>query len=501
MNIFSSFKFDFKAGVTVFLIALPLCLGISLASGAPLYSGLISGVVGGLTTSLISKSVFSVSGPAAGLSTIVAAAIVSLGDFQLFLLTVIIAGVFQLLLGIFKLGFFVNYFPSSVIKGMLAAIGLILIIKQLPLIFGSTSSSFWTDLFSLNYSKITPHFTKGAIIISIICLSISFLLKLKILKKLTIIPSALFVVIIGILLNILFDKFVPSLKLNSNQLVNIPFSIFSDLKFPNFKMLLSNFDLYQYGLTIGIVATLETLLSVKAIDKLDPQNRITPINNELIAQGIGNVSCGLLGGLPITAVIVRGSANIDAGAKSKLSAKLHSILLLFAVLLIPSILNKIPYASLAVILLLTGYNLTKPKLYINVWKIGINQFLPFIITLLVILIEDLLIGVAIGLLTALIIIIKNNLRSDFDLRKESINQVTTNILTLHTNVTFLDKIKLSKVLYSIDKKESIVIDGSKSSHVDYDVIEMISEFDNYATDNGIELKLIGIKKVEIIAAH
>ncbi|HSU27441.1 MAG TPA: SulP family inorganic anion transporter, partial [Chitinophagaceae bacterium] len=409
-------RYDLPAGLSVFLVALPLCLGIALASGAPLYAGLLSGIIGGLMVSLISGSNLAVSGPAAGLTTIVSAAIISFGDYKVFLLSVIVAGLFQLLLGILKLGTIANYFPSAVIKGMLAAIGILLISNQIPIALGYDQPDFWSSgflkLFSAkniagNLSIFNQHITSGAILITVISLIILILFRQTFAKKLKFIPAPLLVVAAGILVNILFTSTASTYSLKPTQLVNIPANLFADISLPDFSKIFSASEIWKDGIIIGLLATLETLLCIEAIDKLDKRNRITPVNRELIAQGIGNMTCGFLGAIPMTAVVVRGAANVDAGARTKLSAFTHGLFLLLAVLFVPFLLNKIPYASLAAILLFTGYNLARPKLFRNMWSLGWKQFLPFIITIIFILATDLLIGVCIGLLISVFFIIRN----------------------------------------------------------------------------------------------
>lgn len=503
-------KHDLPAGLSVFFVALPLCLGISLASGAPLYAGLISGIVGGIMVSLISGSPLSVSGPAAGLSTVVAASIISLGDYKLFLLTVIIAGLFQLLLGILKFGAIANYFPSSVIKGMLAAIGIILISKQIPLAIGYDQPDFWTSGFpqlfqahSLlgNFQEFNYHISRGAILITSISLAILLLLKYRPVKSIKIIPATLIAVIIGVIANILFTGATSSFSLKSTQLVNIPNNIFSNIIFPDFSQLFSNHQIFKDGILIGMLATLETLLSIEAIDKLDIHNRITPVNRELIAQGVGNITCGLLGAIPITAVVVRGSANIDSGARTKQSSITHGVFLLLAVLLVPFLLNWIPYATLAAILMFTGYNLTKPRLYKNMWSLGMRQFIPFMFTIIVILSTDLLLGVSIGLLISIYFIIQNNFRAEYKITRSLQHETDVFYIKLNSNVTFLNKVKLRKTIDQIPNYSILTIDGSESNFIDYDILEIISEFENKARDRHIEVHLKGIKKVDVEALH
>ncbi len=503
-------RHDLPAGLSVFLVALPLCLGIALASGAPVYAGLLSGIIGGLVVSLISGSHLSVSGPAAGLTTIVAASIISLGGYSVFLLAVIVAGLFQLLLGLLKAGVIANYFPSSVIKGMLAAIGILLISKQIPLALGYDQPDFWASgflqLFSStkitsNFQGLNQHITKGAIIIAFVSLFILFLWQQPAAKKLRILPAPLVVVLAGILLNTVFTEWIPGLSLKPNQLVNIPGNVFSNIRFPDFSQLFSNIEIWKAGVLIGLLASLETLLCVEAVDKLDKHNRITPVNRELLAQGAGNIVCGLLGAIPITAVVVRGAANADAGARTKLSAFTHGVFILLAVLLIPFLLNLIPLASLASILIITGYNLTKPKLYRNMWSLGLKQLLPFIITIVVILSTDLLIGVSIGLLISIYFIVQNNFKDEFKIIHHKQHETDIYIITLHSNVTFLNKVKLRNTLDKIPEYSVLTIDGRDCNFIDYDILEIISEYANKAHDRHIELHLQGIEKVNVTALH
>ena len=503
-------KHDLPAGLSVFFVALPLCLGIALASGAPLYAGILTGIIGGLIVSLISGSQLAVSGPAAGLTTLVAASIISLGDYKIFLLTVVIAGLFQLILGLLKLGVIANYFPSSVIKGMLAAIGIILITKQIPIALGYDQPDFWAGgilkLFSgkdvpANLDDFRHHVTAGTLLISILSIVIFRMLQLPFAHKLKTIPAPLLVVVLGIVINLIFSSATSGFSLKHTQLVNIPTNIFEEISFPDFTKFFSNTEIWKDGITIGLLATLETLLCIEAIDKLDRRNRITPINRELVAQGIGNMTCGLLGAIPMTAVVVRGSANVDAGARTKLSAFTHGLFLLLAVLLVPFLLNKIPYASLAAILIITGYNLTKPKLYRNMWSLGWKQFLPFILTIFAILATDLLIGVSIGLLLSTYFIIRSNFKTEYKITKKTINEIETEHIKLNSDVTFLNKVSLKKALDEVAENSLLTIDGSECNFIDYDILEIISEFENKAKERHIELRLIGIEKVNVTALH
>jgi MFS superfamily sulfate permease-like transporter len=491
-------------------VALPLCLGIALASGAPLYAGLLSGIIGGIVVGVVSGSQLAVSGPAAGLTTLVAASIISLGDYSVFLLAVMIAGLFQVMLGILKWGAIANYFPSSVIKGMLAAIGIILISKQIPLALGYDQPDFWTSgflkLFSAknflgNLDQFNHQVTKGAILITGVSILILVLLQQPFSKKIKVVPAPLVVVVAGILLNILFTSTASGFSLEATQLVNIPSNIFASIRFPDFSKLFSNAQVWKDGVIIGLLATLETLLCIEAIDKLDKRNRITPVNREMLAQGIGNMACGLLGAIPLTAVVVRGAANVDAGGRTKLAAITHGIFLLLAVLLVPFLLNKIPYASLAAILLLTGYNLAKPKLFRNMWSLGWKQFIPFLITIIVILATDLLIGVSIGLLISIYFIVRNNFKAEYRITKTQQQGIETSTIKLNSNVTFLNKVKLRAVLDRVPEYSVLTIDGSECNFIDYDILEIISEYQNKAHDRHIELHLLGIEKVNVTAVH
>lgn len=503
-------KNDLPAGLSVFFVALPLCLGIALASGAPLYSGLLSGIIGGMLVSLISGSQLAVSGPAAGLTTVISASILAHGDYRVFLLSIVIAGAFQLILGVLKLGVIAYYFPSSVIKGMLAAIGIILISKQIPIALGYDQPDFWTSgIFNLltdqhfitNIESFNLHISKAVILISVLSLIILILFHRPSFRNLKVVPASLIVVIVGIIVGLFFDNTGSYLSLKESQMVYIPYNLFADISFPDFSQLLSTKSIWKDGLVIGLLATLETLLCIEAIDKLDRRNRITPVNRELVAQGVGNMVCGLLGAIPITAVVVRGSANIDAGARTKLSAFTHGLFLLLSVLLFPFILNKIPYASLAAILIITGYNLTKPKLYRNMWSLGWKQFIPFITTIVVIIATDLLIGVIVGLLISIYYIISSNFKIEFKISKTINNEIETYLVKLNTDVTFLNKANLKKTLDEVPDTSVLIIDGSECNFIDYDILEIISEFENKAKERKIKLSLKGIEKVNITAIH
>jgi MFS superfamily sulfate permease-like transporter len=506
----SFLKHDLKASITVFFVALPLCLGISLASNAPLYSGLISGIIGGIVIGIISRSHLSVSGPAAGLTAICAGAITELGSLQIFFLSVGVAGIIQILLGVFKLGGFTHYIPSAVIKGMLAAIGIILIAKQIPLLVGYDEASFWTkELFNIitfknafsHVKNIYQHSSKGAVVIAIASLALLIIWKRTLAKKLPFLPTSFLVVLFGALLAFLFQQFIPSLALKPQQFVNLPSNLFSDIKFPDYKAVLSNTDILKTAVVICIVASLETLLSIEAIDKIDLYNRITPQNRELIAQGTGNLLSGILGGLPITAVIVRSSANAEADARTKLSAIFHGLWLLILVFFAASILNMIPYCVLAVILIRTGYNLAKPRMIIAVYKLGREQFLPFIVTIVAMLFTDLLVGVAIGIAYSCYFIFKNTYRAGYTLETKNEGHIKHYYFNLAINVSFINKKRIKDELENIPNYSVVHIEGSHSVYIDYDVAEIINEFKTKAHHKHIELHLSGIPDVETISAH
>lgn len=491
---------DIPSGLVVFLVALPLCLGIALASGAPLFSGIIAGIVGGIVVAAVSKSSLSVSGPAAGLTTIVLAAIGALGKYEAFLMAVSLAGLIQLALGFLRAGTIGNYFPSSVIKGMLAAIGLILILKQIPHAIGydrdfeGDESFFQRDgentfseiLNSLNY--ISP----GAIVISVLSLGILILWDTKYFKKLkftTLLPGPLVVVILGIALNAFFRSSMPDWYIGEQHLVSLPVSetlgqFLQNFTIPDFNAVL-NRQVWISAFTIAIVASLETLLSIDAVDKLDPFKRITPLNLELKAQGLGNFVSGLIGGLPITAVIVRSSANVTSGARTKLSAIFHGFLLLFTAILIPSFLNLIPLASLAAILLTVGYKLAKPAIAISMYKKGKDQFIPFMVTVIAIVLSDLLIGIFIGICIGLVFVLKTN----FHKAIFSVNEKDNYLIRMNKDVSFLNKAALRTTLNNIPNGSYVIIDGSRSMFIDQDIIETIEDFKDNASNRGIVLEL------------
>lgn len=500
-------KFDFVAGIVVFLVAIPLCLGIALASGAPLFSGVISGILGGIIVGSLSGSQVSVSGPAAGMAAVVIAAIAHIGDFNSFLLALFLAGLLQLITGSLRAGFVADYVPSNVIQGLLCAIGILLIIKQLPLAF--THSSEFHDLkahlFSTDGISLDPiltlysHLNIGAIVITLCSLTILIYFdktQNKILKE---IPAPIIVVIIGILLNELYMWTDSELTQGSPQLVNIPHAtgiadFISKLQYPNWAAW-SNPQVYIYGVIIAIVASLESLLNLKASVRLDKQKRPVSSNRELVAQGLGNITAGLIGGIPITSVIVRTSVNIQAGARTKVSCILHGIFILFAVMLIPGALNKIPLSSLAAILIYTGYKLNQPTIYSSIYTQGSDRFIPFISTIIGIIAFNLLIGILIGLAVSLFYILKSNSQVRINIIKEIYPNGVTNRLILPQQVTFLNKAALIAELDSIPHGSQLIIDAHHAQYIDKEISELLKEFkEEQAPQKQISLNLTGFKE-------
>jgi len=501
---------DLKSSISVFFVALPLCLGISLASGAPLYSGLIAGIIGGIVVPLISRSELSVSGPAAGLTTICVAAIAGLGGIEIFFLSLMLAGVLQILLGVFKLGGFTQFIPSGVIKGMLTAIGIILISKQIPLLIGYDQPDFWTNelfnVFTFEHGfkmtgNLLQHISLGPIVITTFSFLIIYAWKKTLATKFPYIPTTFLVVLFGIILALLFEKYIPFLKLSSAQYVNIPKNIFSEINGPEYSAIFSNAEIWKTAVIICFVASLETLLSITAIDKLDPYNRITPQNRELVAQGSANFISGFLGGLPITAVIVRASANAEAGAKTRLSAFMHGVWILLAILFAVTLLNLIPYCVLAVILIRTGYNLAKPKMIQSVYKQGNEQFFPFFVTVISILFSDLLIGVLIGVVYAIYFLIKHTYKAGFTLKENLEGHTPHYTLDLALNVSFVNKKRILETLDKMPPYSIVEIIGTDSVYIDRDVLEIFAEFKSKAHIKHIQLILIDIPDVQILELH
>jgi MFS superfamily sulfate permease-like transporter len=506
-SLFTNLKSDFASGLVVFLVALPLCLGIALASGAPLFSGIISGVVGGIVVGYLSNSHLSVSGPAAGLTAIVLTAITDLGSFNSFLLAVLIAGVIQLVLGLIKAGSISNYFPTNVIEGMLAGIGVIIFLKQIPHAIGYDNDyegdeaflqfdgqNTFSELFS-----IFDYIQLGSILITIVSLAILIVwTKVDFLKKLKLVPAALIAVIVGIFLNEFFIQSGSSLAIGSEHLVNLPVpQSFNEFKnifvFPNF-LAFSNSKVWIVAVTIAVVASIETLLCIEAADRMDVQKRYTDTNIELKAQGIGNILSALLGGLPMTSVVVRTSANNNAGAKSKMSAIIHGVLLLISILAIPTLLNKIPLATLASILLLVGYKLANPKIIKHFWEKGKYQFIPFIATFIGVVFTDLLKGVALGIIISVIFVLKGNMQRAYNFRKEEYSEGDIIHIDLAQEVSFLNKAAIKATLNCIPSNSKVVINATDTVYIAHDVLDLINEFKNIKSKElNISTKLIGFK--------
>jgi MFS superfamily sulfate permease-like transporter len=503
-GIANNLKYDLPAGLVVFLVALPLCLGIALASGAPLFSGIIAGAVGGIIISVLSGSEVSVSGPAAGLAVIVATAIQNLGSFRIFLLAVSVAGVIQLLLGVLRAGGIGNYVPNAVIKGMLAAIGIVIILKQIPHALGRDTNyegnfdffferegkgNTLTDIVEAVYSA-----NGEAVIITVISMLILILWERPFLQKykfFKLVPGALIVVVLGIIINETFKAFFGDFHLRAadGHLVSLPVAssigdFFQQFTTPDWSAI-RNPKVYSTALTLAIVGSIETLLSIEASDKLDPFRRISSTNRELLAQGTGNVISGLIGGLPITSVIVRSSANVYAGARSRISALAHGVLLFGCVLLIPGLLNRIPLASLACVLFMVGYKLTKVELYQKMLKAGLDQFLPFIVTVIAIVFTDLLLGVAIGIVFGVIFVIRTNHHSAFTL----VSQDNAYLLRFNKDASFVNKTELKNKLSSLPSGSSIIIDGTKAVFIDNDIYDVIADFKESAPFRNITLEM------------
>jgi MFS superfamily sulfate permease-like transporter len=498
---------DLTAGLVVFLVAVPLCLGIALASNAPLFSGIVSGIIGGILVGALSGSHTSVSGPAAGLSAIVAAQIAELGSFEAFLTAVILAGIIQILMSLSQVGTISAFFPSSVIKGLLAAIGIILILKQIPHVMGRdldpiSSHSFMEANNKNTFSELIDTWfdiSPGPAIVGIISLGILLLWeRIKFLKK-SQVPAPLIVVVIGMLTSLVLSQWGDYWDIESTHLVQVPVAQSMEgfihlMVFPDFSSLKST-GVYIAAITLAAVASLETLLNIEAVDKVDPLQRNTPPNRELIAQGVGNVVAGLIGGLPVTSVIVRSSVNINAGVKTKLSTIFHGFLLLFSVAFIPTWLNKIPLSALAAILLMTGFKLANPKIFVQMWREGKNQFLPFIITVLAIVLTDLLVGILIGLAVSIGFILHSNVRRPI---KKVIEKHTTGDEVLHielpNQVSFFHKVSLENSLQEVPRGKHVLLDANDTDYIDPDILDLIADFKNTtASAHGVSLSLVGFK--------
>ncbi|MFG4004860.1 SulP family inorganic anion transporter [Flavobacterium aquidurense] len=508
INLFANLKSDFASGLVVFLVALPLCLGIAMASGAPLFSGIISGVIGGIVVGYLSQSHISVSGPAAGLTAIILTAITDFGAFDVFLMSVFIAGLIQLALGFLKAGSISNYFPTNVIEGMLAGIGIIIILKQLPHAFGYDADFEGDQAFIQNDGSnsfsflfdVLKHIHLGAVVISLVSLVILISWdKVSFLKKLKLIPGALVAVIIGIALNEFFVATGSSLAIAKEHLVSLPvpksFDEFKSILIaPNFAAV-TNPQVWVVAITIAIVASIETLLCIEAADRMDVQKRYTNTNVELRAQGIGNIMSSLLGGLPMTSVVVRSSANNNAGAKSKMSAIIHGVLLLLSVLAIPTLLNKIPLATLATVLILVGYKLAKPATFKHFWEKGKYQFIPFVATLVFVVATDLLKGVALGIVISVIFVLRGNLKRAYSFKKEEYEDGDVIHIDLAQEVSFLNKAAIKLTLNEIPENSKVIINAQDTEYIAHDVLDLIREFkETRAIDANIKVKLKGFKE-------
>lgn len=502
-------KTDIFSGLVVFLVALPLCLGIALASGAPLFSGIIAGIIGGIVVGSLSNSQLSVSGPAAGLTAILLTAIASLGSFEALLVAIVIAGFMQVALGFAKAGSISNYFPSNVIEGMLSAIGIIIILSQLPnaagydemnagkfldLDPGTTPAVFFDFLHAINF------FHAGAIVVTVISLLILIAFNnIAFLKGLKALPGALVAVLAGTVINEIFIATGSSLAITSGQLVSLPIpesfdDFIGQFASPQFSEIL-NPNVWIVAATIAAVASIETLLCIEAADKLDPLKRFTNTNTELKAQGVGNILSGLIGGLPMTSVIVRTSANINSGGKTKLSTIFHGSFLLIAVVSIPFLLNKIPLASLAAVLIMIGYKLASPTVFKHMWQKGKFQFIPFIITIVAVVLTDLLQGVAIGLVVSILFILKGNLKLAYFFDKEKHHDGEVIQIKLAQEVSFLNRAAIKQTLAHLPENSRVKIDASDTVYIDHDVLQLIKDFLKVGScEKNIKVELIGFRK-------
>lgn len=499
-KLFQNTAADIPASVVVFLVALPLCLGIALGSNAPLFSGVIAGIVGGIVIGLLSGSSLSVAGPAAGLTAVVATAIGKMPAYEAFLLSVMIAGILQIVLGFLRAGIIGDYVPNAVIRGMLAAIGLILILKQFPHLVGydknfsgdeafvqiDRHNTFSELIYSINY--LSP----AAILIGALSIAILILWDKPFFKAAKItkfIPGPLVVVILSVVINELFISSGSRFAIEQSHLVNLPVandfgSFISFFRFPDWQHL-GNAQVWITGLTLALVASLETLLSIEAVDKLDPYNRRTPTSRELKAQGTGNLVSGLLGGLPLTSVIVRSSANVNAGAKSKLSTILHGCLLLLSAMFIPGLLNKIPLSALAAILIVTGYKLAKPSIFRELHQKGWDQIVPFVVTIIAILLTDLLIGILIGMGVGLFFLIRSNFRSAVMV----VHDDNKYLMRFRKDVSFLNKPIVKEKLESVPRDSSVLIDMTRADFIDKDIIDVVNEFLHHAHLKNIRVQV------------
>lgn len=512
---FKEFKSDLPASIVVFFVALPLCLGIALASGAPLFSGIIAGIVGGIVVGIFSGSQLGVSGPAAGLAVIVLTAIGALGNFETFLLAVVLAGLLQYLLGFFKAGFIAYFVPSSVIKGMLTGIGLLIILKQIPHAFGYSTDFEGDESFEQTTGENTftalsnawDYLTPGAVTIALISFAILIFWDVFLTKKhkfFQILQGPIVVVLVGIAMNLAYQKGMLPFNLDPNQIVSLPVAnnigeFFSFFTYPDFSQW-NNLAVIKTAIVLAIVASLETLLCVEATDKLDPLKRVTPTNQELKAQGIGNMLSGLVGGLPVTQVIVRSSANITFGAQTKLSAILHGIWLLLSAITIASYLNLIPLASLATILIMVGYKLAKPSLFKQMYGLGWEQFVPFIVTIVAIVLTDLLTGIGLGLLVGLFYTLHHSYRNTYSM-KDTNEDPNVHHFVLAEEVSFFNKASIIEALEKIPANSKVIIDCTNSKSIAYDVVEFIHDYQLHAKLKNIVVETINFKPPKHLLGH
>lgn len=497
------------SGLVVFLIAVPLCLGIALASGAPLISGINAGIVGGIVVGIFSRSQLSVTGPAAGLTAIVVTAIPALGGFQLFLCAVMVAGLIQIIFGLLKAGSISNYFPTNVIEGMLAGIGVIIILRQIPHAFGYDKENDG-DFFSIEaggegmFSSAINHLNflhPGAIVAAAVSLAILILWQRPFFKRIQWLPGGLVAVLSGIAVNQIFIATGSPWVIGRANLVTLPTpssveEYLGQYSLPDFSGF-ANMKTWSTGLVIAVVASIESLLCIEATDKLDPMKRFTSGSRELLAQGIGNLASGLIGGLPVTSVIVRSSANINAGGRTKLSTIVHGILLLVLVATIPHLLNLIPYASLAGILIITGYRLANPSIFRHIWKEGgWVQFLPFVVTVVAVVSIDLLKGVGIGLAVSIFFILRQNMRNSYYFQRSAYDDGDLIKIKLSEEVSFLNKGSIKKTLDSLSEGSNVIIDASNTEYIDFDVLNIIHDFAAVqAPEKGIGVSLVGFKNI------
>ncbi len=506
-KMFKELKSDLPASIIVFFVAVPLCLGIALASGAPLFAGIIAGIVGGIVVGMASGSPLGVSGPAAGLAVIVLTSIAALGSWPTFLLAVVIAGILQLIMGFARAGFIAYFFPSSVIKGMLTGIGLLIILKQIPHALGYDKDAEGDDAFFQPggentfsaLAKAIEWITPGAILIAAISLAILILWDKVLTKKhkiFQIIQGPIVVVVLGIAMNYMYQNGVLNFSLAEDQVVRLPVAhslseFFTQFTFPDFSQI-TNWEVYKVAIVLAIVASLETLLCVEATDKMDPLKRVTPTNRELKAQGLGNVVSGLIGGLPITQVIVRSTANISFGGKTKMSAILHGVFLLISAITIAGLMNMIPLASLAAILLMVGYKLAKPELFKQMYKQGWEQFIPFVATVVAILLTDLLKGITIGILFGIFYTLRHSYRNSHHMKDIITTEEGHEVhhLVLAQEVSFFNKASVLNALDVIPENSKVIIDCTHAKSIAYDVVEIIQNYKINAKTKNITVETI-----------